>query len=398
MTTLPQKWVRRATRRGVVSRRAAPCIPSPFFRPVHHKELLGRQTLAITNPDTSVVGIKSDPSTAPIFSTTYSKSDKMNENVSHEQLKQSIQLETNTNKITHAHTYARTGAHRPIDDDFDFNSNTYDYALRPRAHPKTIDNDSDSDSDSDRGWLGATELGLTAATGSDSDSDSDSDNGNVGIGTTSPEPETSSQPELLDISNLANDELDNFGQMYGFEKRRFYVFNTPLNLIPYNKCMRPFAQDCPYPHTHTHTHGRPLLLDERDKLGEWYGRQPRKHTLILRYWTRRRGRRGQRFHALACAREQHRHHNGDQPAAQKRHAAETSGWDAHKSSFYGQSFANYGTPAEVGEAALIESLQDWDIFRRHHRKLASNAATHTHAPSFAPLRIAGQCAHGSSCP
>tara|TARA_B100000959_G_scaffold283848_1_gene353788 strand:- start:75 stop:995 length:921 start_codon:yes stop_codon:yes gene_type:complete len=306
----------------------------------------------------------------------------MNENVSHEQLKQSIQLETNTNKITHAHTYARTGAHRPIDDDFDFNSNTYDYsqiqtyicALRCVHIPKTIDNDSDSDSDSD------------------------SDNGNVGIGTTSPEPETSSQPELLDISNLANDELDNFGQMYGFEKRRFYVFNTPLNLIPYNKCMRPFAQDCPYPHTHTHTHGRPLLLDERDKLGEWYGRQPRKHTLILRYWTRRRGRRGQRFHALACAREQHRHHNGDQPAAQKRHAAETSGWDAHKSSFYGQSFANYGTPAEVGEAALIESLQDWDIFRRHHRKLASNAATHTHAPSFAPLRIAGQCAHGSSCP
>jgi len=327
----------------------------------------------------------------------------MDENVSHEQLKQSIQLETNTNKITHAHTYARTGAHRPIDDDFDFNSNTYDYAKqlnarvgRDIAYVNDSDSDSDSDSESEEG---ATELGLTAATGSDSDSDSD--NGNVGIGTTSPEPETSSQPELLDISNLANDELGatyNFGQMYGFEKRRFYVFNTPLNHIPYNKCMRPFAQDCPYPHTHTHTHGRPLLLDERDKLGEWYGRQPRKHTLILRYWTRRRGRRGQRFHALACAREQHRHHNGDQPAAQKRHAAETSGWDAHKSSFCGQSFANYGTPAEVGEAALIESLQDWDIFRRHHRKLASNAATHTHAPSFAPLRIAGQCAHGSSCP
>ncbi len=392
MTTLPLKWDHQYP---------PPHVQRWWWKNWGVKELLGRQTLAITNPDTSVVGIKSDPSTAPIFSTTYSKSDKMNENVSHEQLKQSIQLETNTNKITHAHTYARTGAHRPIDDDFDFNSNTYDYALRPRAHPKTIDNDSDSDSDSDRGGLGATELGLTAATGSDSDSDSDSDNGNVGIGTTSPEPETSSQPELLDISNLANDELGaiyDFLKMYGFEKRRSYVFNTPLNHIPYNKCMRPFAQDCPYPHTHTHTHGRPLLLDERDKLGEWYGRQPRKHTLILRYWTRRRGRRGQRFHALACAREQHRHHNGDQPAAQKRHAAETSGWDAHKSSFYGQSFANYGTPAEVGEAALIESLQDWDIFRRHHRKLASNAATHTHAPSFAPLRIAGQCAHGSSCP
>jgi len=311
MTTLPLKWDHQYP---------PPHVQRWWWKNWGVKELLGRQTLAITIP-AQCVGIKSDPSTAPIFSTTYSKSDKMDENVSHEQLKQSIQLETNTNKITHAHTYARTGAHRPIDDDFDFNSNTYDYAKQLNARvgrdiAYVNDSDSDSDSESEEG---ATELGLTAATGSDSDSDSDSDNGNVGIGTTSPEPETSSQPELLDISNLANDELGatyNFGQMYGFEKRRFYVFNIPLNYIPYNKCMRPFAQDCPYPHTHTHTHGRPLLLDERDKLGEWYGRQPRKHTLILRYWTRRRGRRGQRFHA----------------------------------------------------------------------------------PSFAPLRIAGQCAHGSSCP